>query len=276
MIDKVTRWNYTAQIGFANSNVNYWGQYDELIKFIYEAFPKENSRFETIAIPLLHLISHSLELGCKENIDFLLKYSETKETVEFKKNESYIHNHNLLRLLKEYYGQFGVICRRLDIKDEKIEVDFKMYYSKAVQLIEILNTTTETYRYAYKINNNGAKIKNIIHFNKTVDLFEIKELFFDVSTLLLYTSNVLSYWTDYYDYTIKFPKYKKGVGYLKKPKLFVESKEFQIMFIERLGEQFERRDENLWYDSEENEFMEVQVDGTDFYVIVINHDEFIK
>lgn len=146
-----------------------------------------------------------------------------------------------------------------------------MYYSKAVQLIGILNTTTVSYRYSYKINNNGAKIKNAIPFNKTVDLYEVKQLFFDVSCLLLYTSNVLSYWTDYYDYTIKFPMYKKGVGYLKKPKLYVAFKEFEMLFIERLDEQFERRDENLWYDSEENEFMEVQIDGTDFYVIVIKH-----
>jgi hypothetical protein len=145
-----------------------------------------------------------------------------------------------------------------------------MYFQKSVQLINSLNTDTETYRYAETIVNEGEKSKSIVHFDKVVDMYEVKELFDEVVIFLSYVSDVISYWTDYYDFKLKFPEYIKGIGYLKKPKLFVASKEFERIFIERLDEQFERRDENLWYDSEEKEFMEVQVDGTDFYVIVIN------
>lgn len=83
MNDKVLRWHNETLIGRAYSNINYLGQYEYMINFVFDEFPKTNTRMEAIAAPLLHLISHSLELAYKSNIRFFQAYNKLAQPQNF-------------------------------------------------------------------------------------------------------------------------------------------------------------------------------------------------
>lgn len=268
MPSKMTKWNYIAYIGHASSNLNYWGQYDELIKFIFEKFPIEKQRIETIAFPLLHLISHSLELGYKENIEYLQKYTKRRRPKWFKTWSQLFRNHRLLNLHKELKFQFDKLCKQFGVDENTIK-EFDSYYKEATDLVQKLKTETETYRYAYKLDFHGRKIKRVIKHETTLDLSEVERLFNKTKILLTHTADIISYWTDYEDYINKHPQYNKGKGYLKLPKLYRAGGQYDQQFYNKLDELFERKSENLWFDKEMNEYLEVQIDGDDFYVIAI-------
>lgn len=267
-----TSWSRNVKIGNTDTNINYWGQYDRLISFIFKSFPENSNRFEKIAIPLLHLISHSLELGYKENIEYLQKYSKCSKPRQYKNWSKLFKDHRLINLHKEFKNQFVYLCEQLKI-DKEIFSEFNTYCESANVLVDKLNTETETYRYAYKLNIHGKKIKRIIKHETIIDLIEVAELFEKTKILLTYTIDIISCWTDYQDFIKKHPNYSKGIGYLKIPKCSRLGGQLDSEIYLKLDELYERKSDNLWYDSDLNEFLEVQIDGDELYVIAIKNEE---
>lgn len=65
-----------AYVGHSYSDMNLVGQYENAVDILINQIIKEKHRVDTIAHPLLYLMRHSIELGLKENVKYLKKYSK--------------------------------------------------------------------------------------------------------------------------------------------------------------------------------------------------------
>ena len=79
-MNKIERDKYIAWVGMTYSDAQIWGQYERLVDFIFEEYPKTRRRFDEISLPVLFTMSHAIELALKENIDFYRKYVTTQVT----------------------------------------------------------------------------------------------------------------------------------------------------------------------------------------------------
>ena len=75
-INKLDLDKLKANIGHSYSDMNLVGQYENAIDILINQIIEEKHRVDTIAHPLLYLMRHSIELGLKENIKYLKKYSK--------------------------------------------------------------------------------------------------------------------------------------------------------------------------------------------------------
>ncbi len=130
-----------------------------------------------------------------------------------------IKSHDLDALSQEFKIAFIRLHKTVNGKDwEKKE--FFDYYSSLTELIGILKRNTETYRYAFKIDNHGNTVKRSIEFDKVVDFYVIQTLHKQVNTLFIGAANTIGIYTDYIDFKLGNPQYKKGKGSLYVQRLF--------------------------------------------------------
>jgi len=265
--NKFERDKYVAWVGYSNENGIIWGQHEQLFDFIFTEYSKTTRRFDEISIPTLSILSHGIELGLKENIKFLNKYHSSKHLSEFDNWTTLIKSHNLKSLSKEFKTAYYKIHKKVNASEEDKKTFIK-YYEKLLTLIEILERNTETYRYAFKIDNKGEVIKESIKRSKKIDFIEIKELFDNVKILLIGVSNSLGIYTDFIDFKKGNPEYNKGKGYLYCQRL-PYSEHYLEQVKERLNEKFKKMETNKWFNSEKGENYEVEVWENDIYIIVI-------
>jgi hypothetical protein len=208
-MNKIQRERYKARIGHINSDARIWGQYKSMVDFLYEEYPKTNRRFEVIAIPLLFTMSHAVELGLKENIKYLKKYSQSNLLTVFENWIILVKSHDLKSLSKEFKSQFNKTLKKLKAENS-IKQEFNKLDKKLENLISLLERGAETYRYASKLDNKAEFIKSSIKSDKEIDFYELQETFTEVDKLLTHSADVISHYTDYIDLIEEKPEYKSG------------------------------------------------------------------
>lgn len=267
IMNRIERDKYIAWVGMTYSDTQIWGQYERLVDFVFDEYPKTKRRFDEISLPVLFIISHAIELALKENIDFYQRYHGNNHFTKFKNFVLQKKSHDLKSLADEFKIGFKRLHKK--VKADKVHLDeFSKYYIDLEKLISILDRSTETFRYANKIDNQGNFIKKSIDGKKTIDLLELKELFDKVKTLFIGAPNSLGIYTNYIDFKKGNPKYKKGKGYLYCQRLhYTES--FLEDVKEKMNEQLTLIEENTWLDSKSGENFEIQVWNNDIYIIAI-------
>src|ERR1700733_2145240 len=157
---------YRAYVGmYANNNTSIWGQYDRLVEFVFETYSNTNRRFDEIAVSLLHTISHGLELAMKENIEFFAEYHEIQHLTKFENQTALIKSHDLSDLAEEFKIAYFRLHKKLGLDTEETK-EFNKYFQPLLELITILDRTSETYRYATKIGKNGEFLKMSLEHQK--------------------------------------------------------------------------------------------------------------
>jgi hypothetical protein len=266
-MNKREREKFIAYIGQTYNNIQIWGQYERMVDFIFDEFPKTNARFETIAQPLLSTISHALELALKENLKFLHLYIDSKQLTKFEEWTHLIKSHDLKSLAEEYKIAFNRLHKQVSA-DKEDKNEFSKYFKKLEELISILERNTETYRYAEKIDNDGNIVRPSIKSSKIVYFLKIKELFDELKNLFVGMPNVMVTYTDYIDFKINNPDYKKGKGRLYLQKLFY-TEDFLENVKTILSETFTKVSDNLWIDSKTGSNYEIQIWDNHIFIILI-------
>ncbi|WP_339660025.1 hypothetical protein [Croceibacter atlanticus] len=262
---KFERDRFIAWIGHSNDNNIIWGQHERLFEFIFEEYSKTKRRFDEISIPTLAVLSHAIELGLKQNIQFFKQYHQSEHLSQFDDWNQLLKSHDLDKLSKEFKNGFLKLHTEVNaLHKEKIE--FLLYFKKFVLLINILSRHSETYRYAFKLDKNGAITKPSIERSKKIDFIKLKESFDKAKTLLVGASNIMGRYTDFIDYKNAHPEYIKGKGYLLVQKLHY-SEHYLISLKEQLDSIFLRTEENKWFDTNTAENYEIEVWDKDIYII---------
>jgi len=266
-MNKIERDKYIAWVGMTYSDTQIWGQYEKLVDFVFEEYPKTNRRFDEISLPVLFSMSHAIELALKENIDFYQKYHGSNHFTKFKNFVLQKKSHDLKSLADEFKIGFKRLHKKVNA-DKIYLKEFSSYFKELEKLLSILNRNTETFRYSNKLDNQGAFVKKSIDGEKKIDLLEVKALFDKVKTLFIGAPNSLGIYTDYIDFKKGNPKYGKGKGYLYCQRLhYTES--FLENMKERLNEQLTLIKENTWSDKATGEIFETQVWEDNIYIIAI-------
>lgn len=148
-------------------------------------------RMELIQNPLLHIISHCIELTIKETICFAINCSY----INGKLNDI-VHCHSakaLLPYLLEVFKKIG--AEELCNDNDKYDFTNK-FPTLSTRLINTLKTDTTSYRYAFKINKKGDYVTKGHEFCNDEDspnIIEIKTTFMDFYDAITYTKYILDY-----------------------------------------------------------------------------------
>jgi hypothetical protein len=260
---------YRAYVGmYANNNISIWGQYDRMVEFVFKTFSATNRRFDEIAVPLLHTISHGIELALKENIEFFAEYHEVKHLTKFESQTDLMKSHNLEDLAEEFKIAYFRLHKKLGLGIEDTK-EFNKYFLPLLELIEILERTSETYRYATKIGKNGEFLKMSLDHQKQIDFLKVRELLSQTQTLFLGAPNSVGHFTDYIDYQRAHTDYNRGNGFLYCQKLHFTEWYLQEL-TEKLNKEMVKVKDGIWFDQKSGENYELQVWNNDIYIIAID------
>jgi hypothetical protein len=266
-MNRLEKDKYNTYIGLTYSNIQIWGEYERMVDFIFDEFPKTKRRLDEIAHPLLFTISHALELAIKENIKFFRNYTSAKQLTKFDNWALLIKSHDLSLLANEFKIVFHRFHKQVNAAEED-KIEFNKYFHILTSLIEILERNTETYRYSEKLDNQGNKVKLSIKPEKVVDLLEVKVLFDDVKKLLIGAPNVMGEYTDYIDFINNNPDYKKGKG-----KLYCQRLPYTEFFLnnlkEKLDKDLNRIEDNLWIHPKTYKKYEIEIWNNYIHIIEI-------
>lgn len=209
---------FVHQIGNHDSNIGIWIQYQKLVELSYKMLEDDEFNRSFTIIPMLHLMSHAIELGLKENIAFLKdEFPDFKSSHDsgLKMGFNMTHNaYKLFRIFKDYIQHKVSTFPGVD-KDLKKET--KNLLLKLGEFISDVNPKTTTYRYSHIINLNGD-VELSIPSNKKIKIDLVFGNFMEAQKLLLYTQQVFTPWYDFRDFMKIMPMYSDGVGYLWEPK----------------------------------------------------------
>jgi len=260
---------YIAYVGmYADTNAAIWGQYDRMVDFVFEHYPSTGNRFDPIAVPLLNTIAHGIELGLKENIIFFHSYHKGDRLKNFESWVELEKSHDLDFLADEFKIGYFRFFKKVGLSEADRE-EFNKYFFPLQELLDVLNRSSETFRYATKINKHGEFVKMSVDRKKTFDLLKIKELFHNCKTLLIGAPNSVAHYTDFMDYQLGNPEYDAGKGYLYCQRLPYSDHFFKEV-EELLNERMTQIGVGLWFDIESSENYEIQIWENDIYIICVD------
>lgn len=260
---------FVAYVGmYGDNDTSIWGQYQRLVDFIFKTYPDTGRRFDEIAIPTLHTISHGVELAIKENIKFFNDYSESEHVTKFGTMAELLKSHDLSDMAAEFKMAYMRLNRKLRLGKEE-QAEFNKYFGALEKLIKILERSSETYRYSTKIGKNGEFIKMSIDGRKKVDFLALKALLDPVEALFIGAPNSVGHYTDFIDYQRAHPEYKRGKGFLYCQRLHY-TKWYLEQLITRFDKELTKVRDGVWFDPKRGENFEIQVWNNDIYIIAIN------
>lgn len=143
----------------SKSNKVYARQYKEAFDILFEA----NNPVDTIALPMLYLMRHYLELTLKNYIEYYNTFSDSSAMKSALKSD-----HNLDKLVKGFQEHWLSV-----VKKHSLTIDGKKKLSRLKQLIESISkidSVSTDFRYSH--DKEGEK--NFSHF-KIIDISSLKK-----------------------------------------------------------------------------------------------------
>ncbi|MEZ9573375.1 hypothetical protein AB4249_08105 [Vibrio sp. 10N.261.55.F4] len=162
-----------SHIGMSSDcNLSYAWQYQNA----YEVLYKSNAPADTIALPMLYIMRHYLELALKFNIDYFHEYSGSRNMV----GKSV---HSLSSLSNAFKEHWKLTKDRYNITVEDCEM--LRYFSNLVKQLDELDSYAISFRYSHdrELNKN-------FQWLDTVDVYKLNELFESATTLLNHSVDV--------------------------------------------------------------------------------------
>lgn len=188
MTNKWELWRNQTLVNRVKDNSTIAVEYYTLIKFIVKDF---DGRMETIQNPLLHLISHCIELSYKELIENAVNCGYLKCNIS-----QVIHSHKLSALLSLVLDIFQKFGSEVSCSESDKELFTNTFIDCHNRLIDILKTDVITYRYAYSISGNKKKDVKFTAsaFDSDMDspnIIEVSKLFDTCYDSLAYSTYIL-------------------------------------------------------------------------------------
>lgn len=179
-IDPKTARKFESYIGWNQTWWNYYIQYkegvDELVKSV-----ENNKPIDTVSLPLLFMLRHSLELGLKANI---LKLELLNENIAKLKLDGKSHRlDHLFNKLKEHLNPH---MHNLSATVKSETTDYLITLSELVDILHKLDVGSYEFRYPI----DTLKMPNF-EWSDRVLVGDIVNLYYRIQTFLLYLENVL-------------------------------------------------------------------------------------
>jgi hypothetical protein len=182
-IDPKKRYKFESYIGWNTSWWHYYGQYKNVIDEIVDGI-ENNTPIDTVSLPLLFLIRHSIELGLKSNI---LKLEEVNKKVA-KIKLSGTKYHSLENLFNKFVEHLNVIIKEKKIS-QSIKNEIDNYLTKFEPLKDILHSLDDgSFNFRYPVDTDG---KLNFDRNDNVNVAEIVDMYYKIQPFLVFTETVL-------------------------------------------------------------------------------------
>jgi len=167
-----------------NSKMNYsfyLKSYNDAVSILYNTILENKTSRDDITIPLLFLIRHSLEMGYKGNINYLSKYSDIDNCVNYQK-------HNLLPLHNALKMHFENTSIKLSLDKERVN-EFLRYYNEIEKLSGFFKSIdNDSTFFRYPVDKNG-RMRSVS--NENVDISSIVASYNRVIKFLMFLSDLL-------------------------------------------------------------------------------------
>jgi len=241
----------TAYIGHSYSDMNLVGQYENAVDILVNQIIEGKHRVDTIAHPLLYLMRHSIELGLKENIKYLKKYSK----LPFPKSKT----HTLRDLFSEFEKHYSKIAIENNFETE-LKEEYNKYTSDLKDVIKALGEEASSFRYVYATDG-----KKVFANSETINIYELKKKYDNSLVFITHTADAISPYTDYIDY-LNFDKNikKDSLGFVR----YCFDKHQKDWLIEKLNEKHKIITEKIiWFYEDEKYFLHLKIANKKCYVI---------
>lgn len=184
-ISKIEHWRLQTLTNRISSNEDIAREYFTLANFIIDNY---GERMETIQAPLLHIISHCMELACKSVIIDAINASIMDKSI----TEYIIHEHELQKFIPYIENILTSVMKQINVEDR---THFTKFQQNIQKLVNILQTNTTGYRYSHKLDRKGNRIEKSLPFKddyESPNISEVKILFNDCYVALSYISFIIS------------------------------------------------------------------------------------
>jgi hypothetical protein len=149
-------------------------QYKEAFETLYQS----DKPVDTIALPMMFLMRHYLELILKYNIKYFSEYSDLDFMVSKIKSE-----HKLKELASGFKQHWNTVVSKytIEIDDSQYIINFDNF----IDLMDTIDRYSMSFRYSHDKNND----KHFGH-TETLDIYAIKKELDETVPLLDYSSDV--------------------------------------------------------------------------------------
>lgn len=177
-------WRNQTLVNRVSTNEDIAREYYTLAMYLFKEY---NERMEGIQTPLLHIVSHCMELSIKSVLEYACRFQYIE--LNFSK---VVHSHNnLISCIIDVFNKIGKeqFCSKEDI--DLFTKDFPLLFQ---ELGDILQTDVTSYRYICKTDRYGNKIGKSVPFindNDSPNIIVLSGVFNKCYSALLYTSYIL-------------------------------------------------------------------------------------
>lgn len=174
-IDKVEQSKRFSHVGMhSNTNDTYAMQYKEAFDTLYES----SKSVDIIALPMMFLMRHYLELILKSNIMYFSEFSESKSMLKNIKSE-----HKLKSLANAFQEHWNLV-----VKKYKLKIDDKKYIESFKTFIELMDQL-DKYSMSFRYSHDKDDEKHF-EWGETLDIYSIKKSLDNVLPFIQHSSDV--------------------------------------------------------------------------------------
>jgi hypothetical protein len=158
-----------------------------MVEYIVDNYEQ---RFETIQNPILHLMSHCLELRYKDTILYAADYYLKDATLK----ESIIHEHDLQKLCAKFVELCNLLLNELRVADDDKDIIEQKIIPPNEKITTILKSNVTSYRYSKEISRKG-NVKGpgcpITTDEESPNILEVYALLKDCNINIVYVAHLL-------------------------------------------------------------------------------------
>ncbi|WP_143103989.1 hypothetical protein [Thermoflavifilum thermophilum] len=174
---------------------SYLESYKSAFEVLMDKVYQSGFHVDTLAIPILFIVRHCMELGFKANIRYFIKYSEKNDFKEARTHnleKLYVaFKQHILDTIKNLKDKYRIEVEKTDIEE------LNKYFDEVNKLINtfyLLDKNSYGFRYPFVKKNNI-----LIDDKETINLLDVKDLFEKSMLLLTHTADVFAKYTDFAD-----------------------------------------------------------------------------
>jgi len=183
-INPELKWKFDSYLGYNRSWWSYYSQYKNVIDAIVNGI-EQSTPIDTVSLPLLFLIRHSLELALKANVLKLEQINHDVEKIELK-GKKY---HSLELLFNRFKEHLEKVRATFPISPEikgQIDNDL-MKFSPLVDKLHKLDQGSFNFRYPVDTNGNYN-----FSWDTRENISEIVDMYYSIQSFLVFIENALT------------------------------------------------------------------------------------
>lgn len=182
-INLKNKYKFNSYLGYNRDWWNYYGQYKNVIDELVDGIEK-NIPIDTVSLPLLFMIRHSIEIGLKANI---LKLQEINPSIEVIKLSG-THSHSIEILYRKFEGHLKLILKSFELQ-ESIVKEIHSYLNNFEPLKEKLHKLDKgSFNFRYPVDTKGNYNFN---WDKEVNIADIVNLYYKIQPFMIFTNRIL-------------------------------------------------------------------------------------